>query len=81
MPVNASKRALLIDRFPNARNSLRIMLASCVPCLLVIGLLPLLLYRLFPPGITATPEAPERARQELRTMGPMSRHEWITAAR
>ncbi|MBL8394775.1 MAG: DASS family sodium-coupled anion symporter [Candidatus Accumulibacter sp.] len=55
------------------------LLASCVPCLLVIGLLPLILYRLFPPGITATPDAPDRARQELRRMGPMSRHEWITA--
>jgi DASS family divalent anion:Na+ symporter len=55
------------------------LLASSVPCLVVIALLPLLLYRLFPPGITATPEAPERARQELRTMGPMSRNEWITA--
>lgn len=55
------------------------LLASSVPCLVVIALLPLLLYRLFPPGITATPEAPARARQELRSMGPMSRHEWITA--
>ena len=55
------------------------LLASCVPCLLVIALLPLILYRLFPPGITATPDAPDRARQELRRMGPMSRHEWITA--
>jgi len=55
------------------------LLASCVPCLVVIALLPALLYRLYPPGITATPEAPERARQELRKMGPMSRDEWITA--
>ena len=55
------------------------LLASSVPCLVVIALLPALLYRLYPPGITATPEAPERARQELRRMGPMSRHEWITA--
>ncbi len=44
---------------------------------MVIALLPLLLYRLYPPGITATPEAPARARRELRTMGPMSRPEWI----
>ena len=55
------------------------LLASCVPALVVIALLPLLLYRIFPPGITATPEAPENARKELRTMGPMSRNEKITA--
>ena len=55
------------------------LLASSVPCLVVIAVLPALLYRLYPPGITATPEAPARAREELRTMGPMSRHEKITA--
>ena len=55
------------------------LLASCVPSLLVIALLPLLLYRLFPPGITDTPHAPEHARRELRTMGAMSLHEKITA--
>ena len=55
------------------------LLASSVPCLVVIALLPLLLYRLFPPGITSTPDAPGHAREELRTMGPMSRNEWITA--
>lgn len=55
------------------------LLASSVPCLVVIAVLPLLLYKLFPPGITSTPDAPENARKELRTMGPMSRHEWITA--
>ena len=55
------------------------LLASSVPCVIVIALLPLLLYRLFPPGITSTPDAPEHARKELRAMGRMSRHEWITA--
>ena len=56
------------------------LLASCVPSLVVIALLPLLLYRLFPPGITETPDAPEHARRELRTMGRMSTGEKITAA-
>lgn len=55
------------------------LLASCVPALVVIGLLPLVLYRLFPPGVTDTPEAPAQARRELKKMGPMSRNEWITA--
>lgn len=55
------------------------LLASSLPCLVVIAALPLLLYRLFPPGVTSTPDAPEHARKELRAMGAMSRHEWITA--
>jgi DASS family divalent anion:Na+ symporter len=38
-----------------------------------------LLYRLFPPGVTATPDAPQAARAALRAMGPLSRDEWITA--
>ena len=46
---------------------------------MVLALLPLVLYYLFPPGITDTPEAPENARKELRVMGPMSRNERITA--
>ncbi|SBT09993.1 Anion transporter [Candidatus Accumulibacter aalborgensis] len=55
------------------------LVASSVPCLVVLALLPLVLYYLFPPGITDTPEAPENARKELRVMGPMSRNERITA--
>jgi len=54
-------------------------LAASVPALTAILLLPLLLYRLFPPGVTATPEAPAAARKELREMGPLSRDEWIVA--
>jgi len=41
--------------------------------------LPLILYKLFPPGIGSTPEAPALARKELRDMGPLSRDEWIVA--
>ena len=55
------------------------LLASCVPALIAIGLLPLLVARLFPPGVGATPEAPAAARAEIAGMGPMSRDEWITA--
>jgi DASS family divalent anion:Na+ symporter len=42
-------------------------------------LLPLLLYRLFPPGVTATPDAPHAAREALQEMGSLSRDERITA--
>jgi len=55
------------------------ILASCVPALVAIGMLPLLVAKLFPPRVGATPEAPVAARKELAGMGPMSRDEWITA--
>jgi DASS family divalent anion:Na+ symporter len=55
------------------------LLASCVPALFAIGVLPLLVSKLFPPRVGATPEAPAAARAELAGMGPMSRNEWITA--
>ena len=40
-------------------------------------LLPLLLYKLMPPEVTATPEAPAAARAALAALGPLSRHERI----
>lgn len=55
------------------------LLASSVPSLVAILLLPLLVSKLFSPGIGATPEAPAAARRDLASMGPMSRNEWITA--
>jgi len=56
------------------------ILASCVPALIAIGMLPLLVAKLFPPRVGATPEAPAAARKELAGMGKMSRDERITAA-
>ncbi len=55
------------------------MLAASVPVLIMIALLPLILYKLFPPGVTETPEAPKAARESLRSMGPLTRDEWIVA--
>lgn len=55
------------------------LLVASVPALVAIILLPLMLYRVFPPGVTDTPDAPQAAREALRTMGPFSRDEWITA--
>ena len=37
------------------------MLAASVPVLTMIALLPLILYKLFPPGVTETPDAPKAA--------------------
>src|SRR4029079_17586727 len=54
------------------------VIASCVPALLAIGLLPLLVAKLFPPRVGATPEAPAAARAAIASMGRLSRDEWIT---
>lgn len=54
------------------------LLVSSVPALTVIALLPWLLYRLFPPGVTDTPHAPAAAREALQEMGPMTRDEKVT---
>lgn len=51
--------------------------AAIVPGLVSLALLPLLLHRLYPPAIKATPEAPVFARRKLDEMGPLKRNEWI----
>src|SRR6201993_1594572 len=45
------------------------ILAASVPVLMMIAFLPLILYKLFPPGVTDTPDAPSAAHDALRTMG------------
>lgn len=55
------------------------LLVASVPALVTIGILPLMLFRAFPPGVTDTPHAPQIARDTLREMGSMSRDERITA--
>lgn len=55
------------------------LIAASVPALAAILLLPLVLYRLFPPGVSATPGAPAAAREALRSMGPLSRDEKVVA--
>ena len=51
--------------------------AGFVPGMLSLLLVPLLIYRLYPPEVTHTPEAPALARRRLREMGAPSRHERI----
>jgi divalent anion:Na+ symporter, DASS family len=55
------------------------LIASSVPALTSILVLPWLVARLFSPGVGATPEAPAAARKALERLGPLSREEWITA--
>jgi divalent anion:Na+ symporter, DASS family len=57
-------------------NFVRWLLASSVPTLCAIALMPLLLYRAIGPEVRATPEAPAMARRALAELGPLSRQEW-----
>lgn len=47
-------------------------LAALVPGLVSLALIPLILYKLYPPEVTKTPEAKIFAANELTRMGPMS---------
>lgn len=53
-------------------------LASIVPGMISIICIPLLLFKLYPPEIKETPEAKEMAQENLKKMGKITTHEWIT---
>jgi DASS family divalent anion:Na+ symporter len=53
--------------------------ASSAPTLAAMALLPVFLYKVVSPEVTATPEAPRAARQALTAMGPLRRDEKIVA--
>jgi anion transporter len=48
--------------------------------ILLLLIVPLLTYVLYPPEIRSSPEVPQWARRELAQMGPISRKEWTMAA-
>ncbi len=50
---------------------------ACVPAVCGLLLTPLLMYKLFPPEVKDTPDAPRLANERLAKMGPMSRNETI----
>lgn len=56
------------------------LLYALVPTLVAFALIPWFLYRVYPPELKETPEAPEMAHAALQKMGPVSRNEWITGA-
>ena len=56
------------------------LVASVVPTLVCLAFLPFLIYKVFPPEVKATPEAPAAARKALAAMGPLTRDEKIVAA-
>jgi L-tartrate/succinate antiporter len=43
--------------------------------LTLLAIVPLVLYRIYPPGIRTAPEVPRWAQEQLRVMGPMTRNE------
>jgi divalent anion:Na+ symporter, DASS family len=54
--------------------------ASSIPTLTAMAVLPLLLYKILSPEVTATPEAPRAARRALAALGPLRPAEKIVAA-
>ena len=51
------------------------LIASSVPTLAAMVLMPLVLYKVTAPEVRSTPEAPAAARRALAALGPLSRHE------
>jgi DASS family divalent anion:Na+ symporter len=56
------------------------LVASAAPTLVCLAILPLLIYKVFPPEVKSTPEAPAAARKALAAMGRLSAQEKIVAA-
>jgi len=55
------------------------VLAASLPTLAAAIIIPWILYKIFPPQIKDTPEAPLHAKKELKKMGAMKKDEIITA--
>jgi len=54
-------------------------LAGLVPGLVCLVSVPAILYVIYPPQVKDTPDAPAKAREELKKLGPLSTDEKITA--
>ncbi|KAM7479003.1 hypothetical protein LguiA_027216 [Lonicera macranthoides] len=50
--------------------------AASLPALVALLLTPLILYKLYPPEIKDTPDAPAMAAKRLDVMGPVTKNEW-----
>ncbi|MDH6250587.1 DASS family divalent anion:Na+ symporter [Chryseobacterium sp. H1D6B] len=51
--------------------------AGFLPGLAAFFIVPLVLYKLYPPELKKTGDAPKMAAQKLKEMGPISRNEWL----
>src|SRR4051812_2133614 len=56
------------------------VVAACLPTLVAMLILPLVLYKLMAPEVTATPDAPAAARRSLAALGPLTVPEKIVTA-
>ena len=54
--------------------------AASLPVLLLFFLVPWVIFKVYPPEIKETPDAPQIATEALEKMGPVHRNEWIMAA-
>jgi len=55
-------------------------LAASLPVIVLFFLVPWVLFKIYPPEIKETPDAPRIAQDALDTMGKVSKNEWIMAA-
>nr|WP_321265519.1 DASS family sodium-coupled anion symporter [uncultured Sulfurimonas sp.] len=55
-------------------------LGASVPVLILFFLVPWVIYKIYPPEIKETPEAPQIAQEALDKMGDVHKNEWIMAA-
>ncbi|XP_061365440.1 dicarboxylate transporter 2.1, chloroplastic [Gastrolobium bilobum] len=51
--------------------------AASLPALVCLLVTPLILYKLYPPEIKDTPDAPALAAKKLESMGPVTQNEWV----
>ncbi len=54
------------------------LMYALLPTLAAFVLIPWFLYRIYPPELKETPNAPAKAEEALHAMGRISRNEWIT---
>ncbi|KAL0342939.1 UNVERIFIED_CONTAM: Dicarboxylate transporter 2.1, chloroplastic [Sesamum angustifolium] len=50
---------------------------SCLPALISVLATPVIVYKIYPPEIKTTPDAPAMAKRKLEQMGPIKRDEWV----
>jgi len=54
-------------------------LAASVPVMVLYFLVPWIIFKIYPPELKETPEAPQIAQKALEKMGPVHKNEWIMA--
>jgi di/tricarboxylate transporter len=54
--------------------------AASLPALVALLTTPLLMYKLFPPEIKNTPDAPAQAEKKLQALGAVTKGEWVMVA-